>query len=130
MSYSITIDTSQVQTMFNGLNNATEDMTEGMLAAVNETLVPDLAMLSSSIWNVETGQYSEGWVAAGMGNSMVQVTNTATSLSDGYPYAVSLEYGWTSRGSSHAGGFVAQQAVDGAAESIQGALMDWITSQT
>ena len=76
-----------------------ESTSEGLVESIQTNLMPDLQEASSSVWNVRTGAYSAGWgVTAGPGSNAATVFNTAESLSDGFPYPFSLEFGWTTRG--------------------------------
>jgi len=68
--------------------------------------------------------YSLGWVIESAGGNVVVVTNTAEAISDGYPYSLSLEYGWRSRPGAYVGQTAAEMSVEGIAE----ALLTWVMS--
>ena len=121
----VVVDTSQADALLSQIQETTDNLGEGLLQAVEQAFIPDVEMLSQTIYAVRTGQYYSSWVAEAVGGNMVVVTNTAESLSDGYPYSLSLEYGWK----SHPGGYVGTTAAEGSAEGIGQALLDWVMEQ-
>ena len=130
MSFTITVDATQAEALLSQMDETTSDLSEGLLAGVESALMPDLELLSSTLWNVETGQYMSSWEASAISTDMVEVVNTAEAMTDGFPYSLSLEYGWTGvHGDVHAGGYVAEQAADDSASAIGEALLDWVMSQ-
>jgi len=124
-SITVVVDVTQADALLDAFGDATADVTEGLVEAVESALMPDLELLSSAIWNVRTGQYMSSWEITDASAGLVTVTNTAEALSDGFPYSLSLEYGWK----GVPGGYVAEQAVDESGPTIAEALLDWVMSQ-
>jgi len=130
MSLTITVDTSAIDSVLQIAEDALVDMSDGLSSAVEQTVIPNLEEVSTEEWNVVTGAYSLGWEILDAVGNTVTVGNTALALSDGYPYSLSLEYGWTGRhGDVHEGGYVATTVAETAADELAEALAEWLQSQ-
>lgn len=107
-----------------------DNLGEGLLEAVDSVLMPAIEEASATVWNVRSWKYKAGWYSYVSDPNMVTIRNSARSLSDGFPYANSLEYGWTTRN----GGFVDSPGVAipvtlELAGAIGEGLADWLKSQ-
>lgn len=111
------------------LDDAIENPVEGLLSAINETIVPELLAKSMSTWNVRTGTYAASWYVMRLSETAAEIGNDARNP-QGYPYAAPLEWGWTTR----AGWFkespgVLFPVVEEGADRLVEAMDRWIASK-
>ena len=123
MDATITVDTSQFDAMAQVVQDFLENPADALEQAVEATIMADLAVLSTNIWQVRTGAYSAGWTSTEISNIAVQIDNDVE-------YAMPLETGWTTRaGRFVPGGDVLGQALDANLDSMGQEIENWLSSQ-
>jgi len=118
MSIVITVDTSQFDAMQESVQSAISNLGEGLKEAVDAIVMPDLLMLSQTLYNVITGEYSTGWYDVQIDDMSVMVDCLA-------PYAQILETGSVRM----EGRAVLEQATEDTVNDLAGYVQSWIMSQ-
>ncbi len=72
------------------LQNGLTNIETGLQQAVDNVVVPQLEEYSAEVWQVRTGNYSNGWYSEIAGPGTVMVANAVD-------YATPLETGWTTK---------------------------------
>lgn len=119
MSMTITVDTSQFDSTMSTVQDALSNIGEGLKEAVDAIVMPDLLMLSQTLYNVQTGAYSTGWYDVQLDSDSVMIDNLTM-------YAQALETG-NSRGL--VGRNVLQQALADTTDDLAGSVETWLMSQ-
>ena len=84
----VKVDFSEWDDYIESLVDKLESPSQGLLQAVQQTVIPTLQQLSATNWRVRTGLYSGGWLA--------EITNpTSVTVTDAAPYSAALETGFT-----------------------------------
>lgn len=123
MQATITVDTSQFDQAAEVIQDFLASPGDTLASAVDATIMPDLSVLSTNIWNVRTGAYSTGWTSTQISSDSVEIDNEVE-------YAQPLETGWTTRaGTTVPGGDVLQQAIDANLDALAQEIENWLSSQ-
>ena len=124
MSVAISVDASRVRFMLDQLKDSVSNVEQGLLEAVDNTVIPDLYANSTTVWNVRTGLYSSSWYSQIAGMGAVKVGNDAG-------YSAPLEWGWNVRGGAYfiTSPGVLYPTVYSNLELIAGELIAWIQRQ-
>src|SRR5712691_7443058 len=106
------------------LDQALQNPADGIEAAVEEVVMPDLQLLSTTLWNVRTGAYSSSWEENPLDQFSVMVGSVDVE------YASPLEFGWTTQGGTFiTGGAILEQALPGNVAGIAEVFLEWLKVQ-
>jgi hypothetical protein len=105
------------------MTSSLQNLSDGMLEAAMNELLPDLEEASSTIWGVRTGDYSGGWYVESIGPQSIELGNSSD-------HAAPLEFGWTLRngGTMFSPGVLLPTIQDNAADFAE-AIHQWLLNQ-
>ncbi len=124
MYVSLTFDITNEQEVMDALDQALQNPADGLEEAVNEVVMPDLSLLSTTLWNVRTGAYSSSWEETPLDQFSVMVGSVDVE------YASPLEFGWTTQaGTFIPGGAILEQSLMDNVQGIAEVLLEWLKAQ-